>query len=58
MTILLVLVPVSLLLLGLAIGIFAWAVRGEQFEDMETAALDILREDVAPTAKLDHADAD
>lgn len=47
MTILLVLIPISLLLLGIAIAAFAWAVRRDQFEDLDTAALDILREDDA-----------
>lgn len=47
MTILLVLIPISLLLLGIAIAAFAWAVRRDQFEDLDAAALDILREDDA-----------
>lgn len=45
MTILLLLIPISLLLLGLAIAAFAWAVRRGQFEDLDAAAIDILRED-------------
>jgi cbb3-type cytochrome oxidase maturation protein len=45
MTILLLLIPLSLLLLGAAIWAFAWAVRRGQFEDLDTPALDILRED-------------
>ena len=45
MNILLLLVPISLLLLGVAIWAFAWAVRRGQFDDMDTPALDILRED-------------
>ena len=47
MNILLVLIPISLLLLGAAIGAFAWAVRRGQFEDLDTAALDILRDEPA-----------
>jgi cbb3-type cytochrome oxidase maturation protein len=43
--ILLVLIPISLLLLGIAIAAFAWAVRRGQFDDLESAALDILCED-------------
>jgi cbb3-type cytochrome oxidase maturation protein len=42
MTILLVLIPISLVLLGIAIAAFAWAVRRGQFEDLDSAALDIL----------------
>ena len=47
MRILLLLVPISLVLLGLAIWAFVWAVRRGQFDDLDTPALDILREDGA-----------
>lgn len=39
------LVPLSLMLLAFAIGAFIWAVRKGQFDDMDTPALDILRDD-------------
>ena len=42
MTILLVLIPLGLMLLGVAIGAFAWAVRNDQFEDLELEAARIL----------------
>jgi cbb3-type cytochrome oxidase maturation protein len=42
---LLILVPISLVLLGLAIGAFVWAVRGGQYDDLDTPAIDILRND-------------
>ena len=42
MTILLLLIPLSLVLLGLAVGAFVWAVRRGQFDDLDTPALDIL----------------
>ncbi|RAO76903.1 cbb3-type cytochrome oxidase assembly protein CcoS [Dyella jiangningensis] len=45
MIILLMLIPLSLMLLAVAIGSFVWAVRKGQFDDMETPAIDILRED-------------
>ena len=45
MNILLLLIPLSLLLLGVAVWIFVWAVRRGQFEDLDTPAIDILRED-------------
>ena len=45
MRILLLLVPISLVLLGAAIWAFVWAVRRGQFDDLDTPALDILRED-------------
>jgi cbb3-type cytochrome oxidase maturation protein len=43
--ILLLLVPISLVLLGVAIWAFVWAVRRGQFDDLDTPALDILAED-------------
>lgn len=48
MNILLLLVPLSLLLLVVAIGAFAWAVRRGQFDDLDTPALDILADDREP----------
>jgi cbb3-type cytochrome oxidase maturation protein len=45
MNILLLLVPISVVLLGVAIWAFAWAVRRGQFDDLDTPALDILVDD-------------
>lgn len=45
---LLILVPISLVLLGIAIAAFAWAVRRGQFDDLDTPALDILRDEDKP----------
>ena len=45
MTILLVLIPLGLLLLGAAVAAFAWAVRNDQFEDLELEAMRILFEE-------------
>lgn len=50
MNILLVLIPLSLLLVGAALCAFFWAVDNDQFEDMETPALDILADDDKPVA--------
>jgi cbb3-type cytochrome oxidase maturation protein len=47
------LIPVALLLLGVAVLAFAWAVRSGQFEDIESAPLDILADDESPTGKPD-----
>lgn len=47
MTILLLLIPISLVLLGIAIWAFVWAVRRGQFDDLDTPALDILTDDDA-----------
>ena len=56
MAILLFLIPISLLLLGVAIWAFVWAVRRGQFEDLDTAALDILQDDPPPPSQ--HRDSD
>lgn len=50
MNILLLLVPISLALLGIAIWAFVWAVRRGQFDDLDTPAIDILRDDPLPMA--------
>lgn len=42
MKIIYVLIPLSLMLLGLAVWAFFWAVKNDQFEDLDTPALDIL----------------
>ena len=48
MNILLLLIPLSLVLLGVAIWAFVWAVQGGQFDDLDTPALDILVDDDMP----------
>ncbi|WP_290891216.1 cbb3-type cytochrome oxidase assembly protein CcoS [Arenimonas sp.] len=48
MNILLALIPISLLLLLVAIGAFLWAVRRGQFDDLDTPSLDILGDDERP----------
>ena len=64
MAILLVLVPISLILLGLAVWAFVWAVRGGQYDDLDTPAIDILRNDPVDTGlppprdTTQHRDAD
>jgi cbb3-type cytochrome oxidase maturation protein len=53
--ILLALVPISLILLGLAIYAFVWAVRNGQYDDLDTPALDILIDDPASALRtLEH----
>lgn len=58
MNILLLLVPISVVLLGIAIGAFVWAVRRGQFDDLDTPAIDILRDDPtpAPRERANHGD--
>lgn len=55
MTILLLLIPLSLLLVGAAAWAFAWAVRRGQFDDLDTPALDILRNDEHDQTRPDDA---
>lgn len=55
MSMLLILVPVSLALLGVAIWGFIWAVNTGQFDDLETPGWDLLTDDSeAPRADDDH----
>ena len=59
MNILLLLVPLSLMLVALAIGAFVWAVRRGQFDDLDTPALDVLVDaDESPVALAEHRRAD
>jgi cbb3-type cytochrome oxidase maturation protein len=48
MNILLVLIPVSLVLIGVAVWAFFWAVNHGQYDDLDTPALRVLEDDPAP----------
>src|SRR5690606_2122879 len=48
MNILLLLIPISLVLLGIGIAAFLWAVRSGQFDDLESPGLLALLDDRAP----------
>lgn len=48
MTILLVLIPVTLLVLAIAVALFFWAVNHQQFDDLDTPAVLPLLEDEDP----------
>ena len=48
MEILFVLIPLSLVLVGLAVGAFVWAVHGGQFDAGEEEAGSPLRDDPRP----------
>lgn len=45
MEIIFVLIPLSVLLLAIAVGIFIWAVNNGQFDDMDSPAWKILVDD-------------
>ncbi|KAB7628195.1 cbb3-type cytochrome oxidase assembly protein CcoS [Alkalilimnicola sp. S0819] len=48
MNIILVLIPLGIMLLGVAIWAFFWAVNNGQFDDLDSPAYRILMEDKAP----------
>jgi len=54
MRILLLMIPISIVLLGIAIWAFVWAVRRGQFDDLDTPALDILVDDDGPLPPSGH----
>ncbi len=57
MTIIYVLIPVGLILLGLAIWAFFWAAGSGQFDDLESPAWRILLDDdTRPPPDKDRAD--
>ena len=45
MSVMFVLLPVALLFAGAAVGVFVWAARAGQFDDLETPAVRILHDD-------------
>lgn len=57
MSVLIYLVPLSLVLLGFAVWAFWWAVKRGQFDDLDTPAIDILAEDAKDAALKDTAKA-
>jgi len=48
MDILYLLIPMSVLLVLAVLGLFAWAVGGGQFDDLEREGTRVLEEDCAP----------
>jgi cbb3-type cytochrome oxidase maturation protein len=45
MSIIYVLIPLAIILVAIAIGVFFWAVRSNQFEDLERQGYSILFDD-------------
>lgn len=58
MKILFLLIPLSLLLLGIAVWAFFWAVRSGQFDDLDSPAYRILLDDDDPPPERRDDDAD
>jgi cbb3-type cytochrome oxidase maturation protein len=53
MEILFLMIPLSLMLVGVAVWAFFWAVGNGQFDDMDSPAVQILLDDDTPKAKQD-----
>jgi cbb3-type cytochrome oxidase maturation protein len=56
MKILFVLIPLSLMLLGLAVWGFVWAVRSGQFDDLDSPGWRILVDDDEPLPESERKD--
>ena len=52
------LVPVTLLLVGIAVAVFFWAMRSGQFDDLDSPAWRILHDDEANPPNTDRPDDD
>ncbi len=50
MSIIFILIPVSLVLVGIGVWAFFWAVRTGQFDELDSAAWEILVDDPADAA--------
>ncbi|ABZ76762.1 cytochrome oxidase maturation protein, cbb3-type [Shewanella halifaxensis HAW-EB4] len=48
MSIIYVLIPIAMLFVLLAVGVFFWAVKSDQFDDLEKQSVSILFEDDTP----------
>ncbi|MFC5526201.1 cbb3-type cytochrome oxidase assembly protein CcoS [Rhodanobacter ginsengisoli] len=51
MNILLVLIPVTLLVIAIAVALFFWAVNHQQFDDLDSPGVLPLMDDPAPEAE-------
>ena len=50
MDVIYLLIPIAIVLVCIAVGVFLWAVKSDQFEDMEGPAHSILFDDDDPPA--------
>ena len=51
MSVMFVLLPVALLFAAVAVGVFVWAARAGQFDDLDTPGIRILHDDDEPRSK-------
>ncbi|QYJ77105.1 cbb3-type cytochrome oxidase assembly protein CcoS [Shewanella sp. FJAT-52076] len=57
MSIIYILIPIAMLFVLIAVGVFFWAVRTEQFDDLDRQGASILFEEETPKAPDAHASA-
>jgi cbb3-type cytochrome oxidase maturation protein len=58
MSVIYLVLPLALLVVGAAVAAFAWAARRGQFDDLDTPALRVLHEDhIPPRSKRSGTDA-
>lgn len=53
MNALFILIPATVLLVGIALWAFFWAIDAGQFDDLDTPALEILEEDATDARPVD-----
>lgn len=53
-----VLIPIAVLFVLIAVGVFFWAVRSDQFEDLERQGMNILLDDQPQKKKPENAEKD
>ena len=54
MSIIYVLIPLAIIIVGIAVAVFFWAVKSNQFEDLERQGSSILfDDDITPVTKKD-----
>ena len=58
MEVIYLLIPLSLLLVGLIVWIFIWAINSDQFDDLEGPAHQILMDDDSPDTTATDPDED
>lgn len=51
-----VLIPIAILFVLIAVGVFFWAVRSDQFEDLERQGMNILLDDQPQKKKPENAE--
>lgn len=51
-----ILIPIAIVLVCVAVGIFIWAVKSEQFEDLERQGMNILLDEDDPSSQPSKGD--